>query len=226
MNLCSSGPLSAYIAQSQALVLTRLNPYAISKGVESSLIEWKPNPSKWTKKWTELKKYPVLLEFTQSQVSFHMTIHAFSRCFYQKQLTTELGMGDMGFHGICCDNDINDDNSGNPVSLEKSIIFPIFTPNRVLWALPSAHVMQWLFNSYWKPEGALAQKLHIAEVILLTTLHEGIQLSLNKMHNGDKRNFNWWNLKTINIRLHKMYGLSVFFNLGYFYKECIFIMQC
>ncbi len=30
--------------------------------------------------------------------------------------------------GIYCDNDINDDNSGNPVSLEKSIIFPIFTP--------------------------------------------------------------------------------------------------
>ncbi len=86
-----------------------------------------------------------------------------------------LGMGDMGlkiYHDIsviCCDNDINDDNSGNPVSLEKSIIFPIFTPNRVLWALRSTHVIQWLFNSYWKPEGALAQKLHIsiAEVILL-----------------------------------------------------------
>ncbi len=33
------------------------------------------------------------------------------------------------------------------------------------------------------------QKLHIsiAEVILLTTLNEGIQLSLNKTHNGDKR---------------------------------------
>ncbi len=47
-------------------------------------------------------------------------------------------MGDMGlkiYHnisGIYCDNDINDDNSGNPVSLEKSIIFPIFTPNSVL----------------------------------------------------------------------------------------------
>ncbi len=47
-----------------------------------------------------------------------------------------LGMGDMGlkiYHdisGIYCDN--NDDNSGNPVSLEKSIIFPVFTPNRVL----------------------------------------------------------------------------------------------
>ncbi len=44
-------------------------------------------------------------------------------------------MGDMGlkiYHGIYCDNDINDDNSGNPVSLEKSIIFPIFTPNRLL----------------------------------------------------------------------------------------------
>ncbi len=143
-------------------------------------------------------------------------------------------MGDMGlkiYHdisGIYCDNDINDDNSENPVSLEKSIIFPIFTPNRVLWALLSTHVMQWLFNSYWKLEGALAQKLHIsiAEVILLTTLHEGIQLSLNKMHNGDKINFNWWNLKTINIRLHKIYGLSVFFNLGYFYKESIFIMHC
>ncbi len=53
-------------------------------------------------------------------------------------ITFELGMGDMGlkiYHnisGIYCDNDINDDNSGNPVSLEKSIIFPIFTPNRVL----------------------------------------------------------------------------------------------
>ncbi len=144
-----------------------------------------------------------------------------------------LGMGDMGLkidHDISviyCDNDINDDNSGNPVSLEKSIICPIFTPNRVFWALLSTHVMQWLFNSYWTPAGALAQKLHIsiAEVIL-TTLHEDIQLSLNKTHNRDKRNFNWWNLKTINIRLHKIYGLSVFFNLGYFYKESIFIMQC
>ncbi len=128
--------------------------------------------------------------------------------------------------GIYCDNDINDDNSGNPVSLEKSIIFPIFTPNRVLWALLSTHIMQWLFNSYWTPEGALAQKPHtsIAEVILLTTLHEGIQLSLNKTLNGDERNFNWWNLKTINIRLHKIYGLSVFFNLGYVYKESIFII--
>ncbi len=48
--------------------------------------------------------------------------------------------------------------------------------------------MQWLFNSYWKPEGALAQKLHISivEVTLLMTLHEGIQLSLNKKHNGDR----------------------------------------
>ncbi len=50
-------------------------------------------------------------------------------------------MGDMGlkiYHDISCiycDNDINDDNSGNPGSLEKSIIFPIFTPNSVLWAL-------------------------------------------------------------------------------------------
>ncbi len=143
----------------------------------------------------------------------------------------KLGMGDMGlkiYHnisGIYWDNDINDDNSGNPVSLEKSIILPIFTPNRVLWALLSTHVMQWLFNSYWTPEGALTQKLHIsiAEVIVLTTLHEGIQLLLNKTHNGDQRNFNWWNLKT-NIWLHKIYGLSVFFNLGY--KESIFIMQC
>ncbi len=75
-------------------------------------------------------------------------------------------MGDMGlkiYHdisGIYCDNDINDDNSGNPVSLEKSIIFPIFTPNRVLWALLS--IMQWVFNSSWTPEGALEQKLHIS----------------------------------------------------------------
>ncbi len=32
------------------------------------------------------------------------------------------------------------------------------------------------------------QKHHIsiAEVILLMTLHEGIQLSLNKTHNGDR----------------------------------------
>ncbi len=103
-------------------------------------------------------------------------------------------MGDMGlkrYHDISdiyCDNDINDDNSGNPVSLEKSIIVPMFTPNRVLRALLSTHVMQWLFNSYWKPEGTLAQKLHIsiAEVTLLTTLHEGIQLSRNKTHNGDR----------------------------------------
>ncbi len=65
-----------------------------------------------------------------------------------KTITTRaIGMGDMGlkiYHDIsviCCDNDINDDNSGNPVSLEKSIIFPIFTPNRVLWALLSTHVM-------------------------------------------------------------------------------------
>ncbi len=47
-------------------------------------------------------------------------------------------MGDMSlkiYHnisGIYCDDDIKDDNSGNPVSLEKSIIFPSFTPNRVL----------------------------------------------------------------------------------------------
>ncbi len=46
-------------------------------------------------------------------------------------------MGDMGlkiYHNISdiyCNNDINDDNSGNPVSLEKSIIFLIFTQNRV-----------------------------------------------------------------------------------------------
>ncbi len=53
-------------------------------------------------------------------------------------------MGDMClkiYHfisGIYSGNDINDDNSGNPVSLEKSIIFPIFTQNRVLWALLSS----------------------------------------------------------------------------------------
>ncbi len=47
-------------------------------------------------------------------------------------------MGDMGlkiYHdisGIYCNNDINDDNSGNPVSLEKSISFLFLTPNRVL----------------------------------------------------------------------------------------------
>ncbi len=57
-------------------------------------------------------------------------------------------MGDMGlkiYHnisGIYCDNDINDDNSGNPVSLEKSIIFPIFTQNRVLWALLSTRACE------------------------------------------------------------------------------------
>ncbi len=34
--------------------------------------------------------------------------------------------------GIYCDTDINDDNSGNPVSLEKSISFLFLTPNRVL----------------------------------------------------------------------------------------------
>ncbi len=105
-------------------------------------------------------------------------------------------MGIKIYHNISviyCNNDINDDNSGNPGSLEKSIIFPNFTSNRVLLALLSTHVMQCLFNSSWKPEGALAQKLHIsiAEVILLTrsmkvTLHEGIQLSLNKTHNGDR----------------------------------------
>ncbi len=49
-----------------------------------------------------------------------------------------LGMGVMGlkvYHnisGIYCGNDINDDNSGNPVSLEKSFIFPIFTPKKRL----------------------------------------------------------------------------------------------
>ncbi len=42
---------------------------------------------------------------------------------------------------IYCNNDINDDNSGNPVSVEKSIIFPIFTQIRVLWAVLSTHVM-------------------------------------------------------------------------------------
>ncbi len=115
-------------------------------------------------------------------------------CVRLEAARRRLGMGDMGlkiYHdisGIYCDNDINDDNTRNPVSLEKSIIFPVFTPNRVLWALLSTHVMQWLFNSYWKPEGALAQKLHIsiAEVILLMTLHKGIQLSLNKTHNEDR----------------------------------------
>ncbi len=56
-------------------------------------------------------------------------------------------MGDMGlkiYHnisGIYCDNDINDDNSGNPVSLEKSAMFPLFTQNRVLLALLSIHTM-------------------------------------------------------------------------------------
>ncbi len=34
--------------------------------------------------------------------------------------------------GIYCDNDINDDNSGNPVSLEKCISFLFLPPNRVL----------------------------------------------------------------------------------------------
>ncbi len=51
-----------------------------------------------------------------------------------------VGMGDMGLKilniknisGIYCDTDINDDNSGNPVSLEKSISFLFLTPNRVL----------------------------------------------------------------------------------------------
>ncbi len=33
---------------------------------------------------------------------------------------------------IYCDNDINGDKSGNPVSLEKSTILPIFTQNSVL----------------------------------------------------------------------------------------------
>ncbi len=61
-----------------------------------------------------------------------------SKCPVSIQFIYILGMGDMGlkiYHDISCiycDNDINDDNSGNPVSLEKSIIFPIFTPNRVL----------------------------------------------------------------------------------------------
>ncbi len=47
-------------------------------------------------------------------------------------------MGNMSLNiyhnisGIYCDNNVNDNNSGNPVSLEKSIIFPIFTQNRVL----------------------------------------------------------------------------------------------
>ncbi len=47
-----------------------------------------------------------------------------------------LGMGDMGlkiYHdisGIYCDNDISDDNSGNPVSLEKCIIFSYFYPKQ------------------------------------------------------------------------------------------------
>ncbi len=59
-----------------------------------------------------------------------------------------LGMGVMSLnvyhdiYGIYCDNDINDDNSVNPVSLEKSFIFPIFTQNRVLWALLSTHTRQ------------------------------------------------------------------------------------
>ncbi len=65
----------------------------------------------------------------------------------QGQKALRLGMGDMGLKiyqhisDIYCDNDINDDNSGNPVSLEKSIIFPIFTPNRVLGALLSTHFL-------------------------------------------------------------------------------------
>ncbi len=59
-------------------------------------------------------------------------------CFYINERWCTVGMGDMGlkiYHNtscIYCDTDINDDNSGNAVSLEKSIIFPIFTPNRVL----------------------------------------------------------------------------------------------
>ncbi len=48
--------------------------------------------------------------------------------------------------------------------------------------------MYWLFNSYWKPKRALAQKLHIciAEVQRYVKSLKGIQLSLNKMHNGDR----------------------------------------
>ncbi len=52
---------------------------------------------------------------------------------YNRTAQPSLGMGDMGlkiYHGISgiyCDNDINDNNSGNPVSLEKSIIFPILS---------------------------------------------------------------------------------------------------
>ncbi len=43
-------------------------------------------------------------------------------------------MGLIIYHNISdiyCDSDINDDNSGNPVSLEKIINFPIFTQNTV-----------------------------------------------------------------------------------------------
>ncbi len=84
-----------------------------------------------------------------------------------------------------------------------------------------------MFNSYWKPEGALVQKLHICitEVILPTTLHEisnmdkGIQLSLNKTHNGDRViTFNWWNLKIIN-----MVYLCSSSNLGYFFKRKVYL---
>ncbi len=123
---------------------------------------------------------------TQREVVFIFNVQRFRTRISESEYITIIS-------GIYCDNDINDDNTGNPVSLEKSIIFPTFTQKRVLWALLSTHVMYWLFNSYWKPEGALEQKLHIciAEVIALTTLHEipnmdkGIQLSLNKTYNGD-----------------------------------------
>ncbi len=74
-----------------------------------------------------------------------------------------------------------------------------------------------------------------AEVILLMSstneipnMDKGIQLSLNKTHSGDREILTDETLKTINIRLHKINGLSVFLQaiLGIFYKESIFVMQC
>ncbi len=80
---------------------------------------------------------------TKSDLIFHDNLQCYISLRPRKEHNAldnrqTIGMGDMGlkiYHdisGIYCDNDINDDNSGNPVSLEKSITFPIFTQNSVL----------------------------------------------------------------------------------------------
>ncbi len=116
------------------------------------------------------------------------------------------------------------------ISLEKSIIIPIFTQKRLLWALQSTHDA--MFNSSWKLDGALAQKLHrcITDLLEPMMLHEipdmdkGFQLSLNKTHNRDREILTdeTWRQETNDSTKYMVYLCSSS-NFGYF---LYFIMQC